>query len=162
LNILAAYGITHIAPDTPSYIHTNVEAMKLGFADRHAYYGDPRFIDVPLQTLLSPVYAQARAAKIDSDKACSGMPAAGQIDEFDPGLKSSPSAANGGYHPPERDTSVICVVDKWGNCLAGAGHIVKKWQNYDWRAGAVCAIKRDEKIGRLEGGADPRRPTGIA
>ena len=293
LNILAPYGITHIAPDTPSYIHTIVEAVKLGFADRHAYYGDPRFIDVPLQTLLSPVYAQARAAKIDSDKACSGMPAAGQIDEFDPGLKSSPSAADGGYHPPERDTSVICVVDKWGNCfaatpsdvnstapvipgtglipsprgsqsfedpshpaclapgkrprltpnpaivinpgrwampigtpgndvqvqamaevllnihihrmpvqrainaprfatmsfpqtstpheyhkdlvlledrisadigyrLASAGHIVKKWQNYDWRAGAVCAIKRDEKIGRLEGGADPRRPTGIA
>jgi gamma-glutamyltranspeptidase len=77
------------------------------------------------------------------------MPAAGEIAGYDPAKKNSPPVADDGYHPPERDTSFVCVVDKWGNC-------------YDWSAGAVCAIKRDEKTGRLEGGADPRRPTGIA
>jgi gamma-glutamyltranspeptidase/glutathione hydrolase len=293
LNILEASGITHIAPGTLPYLHTVVEAMKLGFADRHAYYGDPRFIDVPLQTLLSPAYGQTRAAMINPGKARSGMPDAGEIAGYDPGKKSSLPVADDGYHPPERDTSFVCVVDKWGNCfaatpsdvnstapvipgtglipsprgsqsfedpshpaclapgkrprltpnpaiiinpgqwampfgtpgndvqvqamvevllnihlhkmsvqeainaprfatmsfpqtstphkydkdlllledrippaigdrLATAGHIVKRWQEYDWRAGAVCAIKRDEKTGRLEGGADPRRPTGIA
>jgi gamma-glutamyltranspeptidase/glutathione hydrolase len=46
--------------------------------------------------------------------------------------------------------------------LSKAGHLVEKWKDYDWRAGAVCAIRRDEKTGRLEGGADPRRPSGVA
>ena len=54
------------------------------------------------------------------------------------------------------------IPDAVGNRLTNAGHIVKKWRDFDWRAGAVCAIKRDEKTGRLEGGADPRRPSGVA
>jgi gamma-glutamyltranspeptidase len=43
--------------------------MKLGFTDRHAYYGDPRFIEVPIKTLPSPEYARTRAAVIDAEKA---------------------------------------------------------------------------------------------
>jgi len=118
LNILEAYGITDIAPNTPSYIHSLIEAMKLGFADRHAYYGDPSFVDVPLETLLSPEYAQTRAVDIDSEKARSGMPSAGEIVNCGPNGKGSPLPAGDGYHPPERDTSFVCVVDKWGNCFA--------------------------------------------
>jgi gamma-glutamyltranspeptidase/glutathione hydrolase len=54
------------------------------------------------------------------------------------------------------------IADDVCDRLSEAGHIVKKWRDYDWRAGAVCAIKRNEKTGRLEGGADPRRPSGVA
>src|SRR5438552_2594647 len=45
---------------TAESIHTVVECAKLAFADREAWYGDPDFVDVPLETLLSPEYADER------------------------------------------------------------------------------------------------------
>ena len=38
-------------PDGADFVHTVTEAMKLAFADREAYYGDPDFVDVPVETL---------------------------------------------------------------------------------------------------------------
>ena len=42
--------------------------------------------------------------------------------------------------------------------LAKLGHQVAPYGELDWRAGAVCAIRVNDKTGLLEGGADPRRP----
>ena len=47
-------------PLGPDFVHTLVEALKLGFADRETIYGDPDFVDVPLATLLSTDYADER------------------------------------------------------------------------------------------------------
>ena len=47
--------------NSPDYLHTLTEALKLVFADRERYYGDPRFVDVPIDELISMEYA-ARAA----------------------------------------------------------------------------------------------------
>lgn len=46
-------------------MHTVIEAMKLAFADREAYYGDPDFADIPLTALLSDEYAATRRALIE-------------------------------------------------------------------------------------------------
>jgi gamma-glutamyltranspeptidase/glutathione hydrolase len=51
-------------PLGPDFVHTLIEALKLGFADREVFYGDPDFVDVPLATLLSPAYADARRKQI--------------------------------------------------------------------------------------------------
>ena len=51
-------------PVSAELIHTTTECAKLAFADREAYYGDPAFVDVPLEDLLSPGYARARAALV--------------------------------------------------------------------------------------------------
>jgi gamma-glutamyltranspeptidase/glutathione hydrolase len=70
LAILEAYGRLHgltdehLDPSTAFGIHVIVEAEKLALADRDAWYGDPTFVDVPLATLLSPAYAEQRAALI--------------------------------------------------------------------------------------------------
>ncbi len=64
LRLLAGLGLGDLAPGGVDYIHTVVESAKLAFADREAWYGDPRFTDVPLADLLSPRYAAQRRALV--------------------------------------------------------------------------------------------------
>ena len=75
LKILDCIDLKSLGHNTPAYIHTLVEALKLAFADRHAYYGDPKFVDVPIDALLSDAYAARRRALIKPDRACPEMPA---------------------------------------------------------------------------------------
>ena len=49
-------------PAGPEFIHVVAEALKLAFADREAYYGDPAFSAIPGETLLSEAYAAERRA----------------------------------------------------------------------------------------------------
>jgi gamma-glutamyltranspeptidase/glutathione hydrolase len=58
LALLAGFDLPALAPE--EYVHTVVECAKLAFADREAWYGDPRFTKVPLADLLSPEYADRR------------------------------------------------------------------------------------------------------
>jgi gamma-glutamyltranspeptidase/glutathione hydrolase len=55
--------------NSADYLHTIVEALKLAFADREQYYGDPRFVDVPIDMLLSDAYAACRRPLIDVGRA---------------------------------------------------------------------------------------------
>ena len=60
LALLAAAGIRGAPPETATYLHTVIEAIKLAFADREAWYGDPAFASVPLDDLLAADYARER------------------------------------------------------------------------------------------------------
>ena len=60
LALLAGFDLGAMAPGGAEYIHTVVECAKLAFADREAWYGDPRCADVPLPALLSAGYAARR------------------------------------------------------------------------------------------------------
>ena len=66
LALLDALGVSEMDPAGPDFIHTVVESAKLAFADREAWYGDPRFADVPLRDLLSQPYAAARGFLVGS------------------------------------------------------------------------------------------------
>jgi gamma-glutamyltranspeptidase/glutathione hydrolase len=65
LALLEGFDLAALGHNTPEYVHTVVEAAKLAFADREAYYGDPAFVDVPLDRLLSKEYAASRRRLID-------------------------------------------------------------------------------------------------
>jgi len=65
LALLAGFDLDGMDPDGPDFVHTVIEAAKLAFADREAYYGDPDFVDVPLKSLLSADYNDARRELID-------------------------------------------------------------------------------------------------
>jgi len=65
LAILQRFDLAALGHNSAEYIHTVTEAAKLAFADREAYYGDPRFTTVPLDELLSDNYATRRAALIE-------------------------------------------------------------------------------------------------
>jgi gamma-glutamyltranspeptidase/glutathione hydrolase len=65
LALLKGFNLDGADPTSADFIHTVVEASKLAFADREAFYGDPKFVDVPMQTLLSDAYNADRRKLID-------------------------------------------------------------------------------------------------
>ena len=65
LSILKNIDLAGMDPVGGEFVHTVTEAMKLAFADREVYYGDPNFCDVPLAQLLSDSYAAERRNLID-------------------------------------------------------------------------------------------------
>jgi gamma-glutamyltranspeptidase/glutathione hydrolase len=70
LNFLEGLDLTAMRHDSSQYIHLLVEALKLVYADREWYYGDPKFVDVPIDGLLSKAYAKERAQqRISLEKA---------------------------------------------------------------------------------------------
>jgi gamma-glutamyltranspeptidase/glutathione hydrolase len=79
--------------------------MKLGFADRERFYGDPRFVDVPLARLLSRDYAETRRRLIDPGRAGPALPP--------PGAPMETGTPAGSL-----DTSYVAVVDRWGNAFS--------------------------------------------
>jgi gamma-glutamyltranspeptidase/glutathione hydrolase len=56
LALLKGFELQKMEPDSPEFVHTVAEAIKLAFADRELYYADPDYVDVPLEALLSDEY----------------------------------------------------------------------------------------------------------
>ncbi len=69
LRLLEGFDLPKLGHNSASYVHTVMEAAKLAYADREHYYGDPKFVEVPLQRLLSKEYADERRKLIDPKKA---------------------------------------------------------------------------------------------
>ena len=114
LRLVEATGCHRHPHNSFAYVHALTEVMKLAFADRHAYYGDPRFIDVPLERLLSAEYAARRARLVRSDEAWPDMPPPG-LERSGMAHASGPLAA---YPQPQLDTSYVCAVDRHGNVFS--------------------------------------------
>ena len=126
LALLKCFDLADMGPSSAELIHTVVEAAKLAFADREAYYGDPRFVEVPLERLLSKEYNDDRRRLITDEASDQLRP--GRLDGITPPLPSfvdSPPDA-GSEHLPipyivpgagrtNGDTVHIDVIDRWGN-----------------------------------------------
>ena len=119
LTLLEPYDLAALGHNSPAYVHLLTEALKLVFADRERYYGDPEFVDVPMRGLLSESYAEARRQLIDPARAHAGMPPAG-----DP-RRGNGSAAPWSHLTPAQpagvetlDTSYVCAVDRRGNIFS--------------------------------------------
>ena len=115
LTLLEGFDLKAIGHNTPDYIHTVVEAAKLAFADREAYYGDPYFDDVPMDILLSKEYADRRRALIDPETASP---------DFRPGdvgrgpLPYDPSSGKLDVPNHAHDTTHLDVIDAEGNMMS--------------------------------------------
>ena len=75
LAILEGFDLEAAGHNSADYLHLIVESLKVAFADRERYYGDPRFVDVPLEWLLSDAHAAELRGRIDMERAL-GEPAA--------------------------------------------------------------------------------------
>jgi gamma-glutamyltranspeptidase/glutathione hydrolase len=60
LALLKGFDLDGLDPTGPEFVHLQVECAKLAFADREAFYGDPKFVNVPIATLLSDAYNNER------------------------------------------------------------------------------------------------------
>ncbi len=117
LNILSGVDLRGMGHNSPAYIHTVTEVLKLAFGDRHAYYGDPNFVSVPMPQLLSASYADQQRSRIDPRRAASGMPQPGSIAGTASPATTLPPAASG--NPPTApDTSYVSVIDCHGNAFS--------------------------------------------
>jgi gamma-glutamyltranspeptidase/glutathione hydrolase len=96
----------------PAALHALAESYALAFADRHACFGDPGFVEVPLARLLDRAYATERAQLVRADLAFGDMPPAGLARPV------SQPAATPGWTEPELDTAFICTVDRHGGLFA--------------------------------------------
>ena len=145
LALLSGFDLAGMGPGSAELIHTVVECAKLAFADREAWYGDPRFTEVPLGGLLSPGYAAERR-RLVADTASpdlrpgapdglaprlpafvtspAAVPSAGAVPGagaseplLDPGTGEPLSRATGG---PARagDTCHLDVADRFGNLVS--------------------------------------------
>ena len=113
LRILDGYDLEALEHNSADYLHLLAETIKLVFADRERFYGDPDLVDVPMDHLLSGGYAAGRRGMIDPDRAWPGMPPAGDV----PGFGGVSWAAHVDRSPSEAaaDTSYACAMDRWGN-----------------------------------------------
>jgi gamma-glutamyltranspeptidase/glutathione hydrolase len=116
LSMFESAGLTATAIDDPDYAHLMIEVLKAAFADREYRYGDPNFVDVGLDELLSAGHVAARLEAIDRARAHPGLPPPIGADPSLVELVPEPAP-----DPPDtarRDTSYVCVVDRWGNAFS--------------------------------------------
>jgi gamma-glutamyltranspeptidase / glutathione hydrolase len=136
LKILEGFDLSAMGPDSPEFIHHVAEAMKLAFADREAYYGDPDFVKVPLATLLSEDYARGRRELIGNEasleirpgavpgfeeqvaQALANIRIAGQHGAKGGATVGEPTLASMVSSSRRGDTVHIDVIDRWGNMVA--------------------------------------------
>ncbi len=112
LNILENYDLS--AAETAQSLHLYFEATAHAFADRNAYVGDPAFVDVPTETLLSQDFADARACVIDPDVASVKPVAPAPLDAA--GCAAAALEEQGDTEGIS--TTHLSVVDQWGNAVA--------------------------------------------
>ena len=129
LRLLEGIDLGGTAPDDPRFVHLVVEAAKLAFADREAWYGDPRFADVPMQTLLSADYADERRRLIGEEASFDLRPGSpdGRTPILPPDLPTLDGSGGAlGFGEPtvtsrgqvNGDTTHLDVVDRDGNMVS--------------------------------------------
>lgn len=143
LNILEGMDVTSMRHNSAPYLHAVTEALKLSFADRNRWVGDPKHVPpIPMPELLSKEYAAARRALITRDRASVGevpagdprrQPSTRQLllladPQPAPDLQVVREASEDGH------TTYLAVVDKDRNMVSitssilslfGSGHIVE-------------------------------------
>ena len=143
LALLKGMDLARMSPDGPDFVHALVEASKLAFADREAWYGDPDFVDVPVDALLSETYNAPRRRLIGREASLEFRPgspldraprlpraitehhklaaglaaaAAGEPGRLGSAGTGEPNLAKRGV--VAGDTVHVDAIDRWGNMVA--------------------------------------------
>jgi gamma-glutamyltranspeptidase/glutathione hydrolase len=162
MGLLDGMDFQALGHNTAAYIHTITEAIKLAFADRECYFGDPQLVDVPVEALLSADYLALRRQLIRADRAWPDLPP--------PGDPRVPAAERAHRHsargdralqpanaePPTLDTSYVCAVDEHGNVFSATPSDVS-YQSPVIPGTGLCPSSRGS-----QSRPDPRHPSSVA
>jgi gamma-glutamyltranspeptidase / glutathione hydrolase len=124
LKILEGFDLRGMGHNSAAYLHTVTQALNLAFADREQYIGDPAFVDVPMDAMLSEAYVRERRRLIDPDRAWPVMPPAGDPRRGEATLDGAPQSpreavsAAGTMGTEAAGTSYYGVIDKDGNIFS--------------------------------------------
>jgi gamma-glutamyltranspeptidase / glutathione hydrolase len=130
LSLLDGFDLAAMDPAGDDFVHTLVECMKLAYADREVFYGDPRFVDVPLVTLLSQDNVRARRALVGDtaslEQRPSDLPGAAERMARVLAMAGAETPHGIGFGEPTfaplpvewGDTVHIDVADRFGNMLS--------------------------------------------
>ena len=128
LKLLEGYDLASMDPNGVEFVHLVTEAMKLAYADREVYYGDPHFSKVPMDVLLSEAYAASRRSLLTDTASLDLLPGTipGFEDQRDRTLALLDSLGTGAVYEPtmghlsdrKGDTVHIDVIDRWGNIVS--------------------------------------------
>lgn len=146
-------GARPTAFDDPGWVHLVLEVLKGVFADREYRYGDPAFVDVGLERLLSADHADARLALIDPVRATPGLP--GPVGyEVDLALHLPEPGASDGPRP--RDTSYVCVIDAEGRAFSATP------SDGSYACPVIPGLGIVPSERGMQSRPDPRHPSGVA
>jgi gamma-glutamyltranspeptidase / glutathione hydrolase len=118
LNILEGFNLFDLKLNSADYLHTMVEALKLAYADRDTYYGDPKFVKVPAEKLLSKAYGAERRKEIGEMASLDFRP--GNVEANPP---KHPSLAEMAHRKIDdallaKDTTCVDAIDKDGVAIS--------------------------------------------
>ncbi len=150
LALLERVGIAGLEHNSATYLHRIAECVNLAMADREYHFGDPAFVDVPVDYLLDPATVARRAAAVRDDRAFGEMPAPLDLSN------RSYEASSAELPKVEADTSYCCVVDRWGNAFSatpsdGSGNVP-----------VVPGLGITPSGRGSQSRPDPRHPAGVA
>jgi gamma-glutamyltranspeptidase / glutathione hydrolase len=150
LALLERVGIAGLEHNSATYLHRIAECVNLAMADREYHFGDPAFVDVPVDYLLDPATVARRAAAVRDDRAFGEMPAPLDLSNrsYEASMAELPKV--------EADTSYCCVVDRWGNAFSatpsdGSGNVP-----------VVPGLGITPSGRGSQSRPDPRHPAGVA
>lgn len=156
LKLVERAGLESISHNSADYIHLLVESVKAAFSDREYRFGDPLFVDVGLDEIMSDAHIAQRVAAIDKRRAFPGLP---------PPLGHLPCGTewvrDSGLGPRDpvvvaRDTSYCCVVDRWGNAFSATP------SDGMWGLPVVPGTGLIVSGRGCQSRPDPRHPSGVA
>jgi gamma-glutamyltranspeptidase/glutathione hydrolase len=150
LALVEQIGIDGLAHNSPDYLHRILECLNLALADREYFFGDPDFIDVPIEWLLDPRTISRRAGSVRDGYAFGEMPPPLNrvASEIPPSQSAMPKV--------EADTSYVAVVDRWGNAFSATP------------SDGASSVPMVPGLGMIASGRgsqsrpDPRHPAGVA
>ncbi|MEM8661106.1 MAG: gamma-glutamyltransferase [Pseudomonadota bacterium] len=103
-----------LAHNSPQYVHLIAEMEKRVFADRAEYLGDPEFVEIDMQTLISDDYIERRAGEVNASEIST-------LEAVPPGLESP-------------DTTHYSIIDQWGNAVSNTYTL-----NWSYGSGVVVS-----------------------
>ncbi len=142
-------GLDGPAHNSADYLHLLMEVIKCVFSAREYTYGDPRFIDVPLDAMMGRAHITERLKQIDPQKAMPDMP---------PPIMGNPKDFPSSQGSPQRDpdTSYLCVVDRWGNAFSATP------SDASWRSAVIPGLGIVPSARGCQSRPDPGHPSGVA